>query len=76
MNEASAKIMDKLAAHDEPGALDSLLGHYADPITPRPASHAVRLNVRMPPHRFSRNQINKGLVHVGHSLRSLSKWPD
>ncbi|MGB3336068.1 MAG: SulP family inorganic anion transporter [Devosia sp.] len=27
MNEASATIMDKLAAHDEPGALERMLGH-------------------------------------------------
>ncbi|MNO06018.1 hypothetical protein D3C81_2276220 [compost metagenome] len=27
MNEASATIMDKLAVHDQPGALERMLGH-------------------------------------------------
>ena len=27
LNEASATIMDKLAAHDQPGAIERVLGH-------------------------------------------------
>ncbi len=27
LNEASATIMDKLAVHDQPGAMDKVLGH-------------------------------------------------
>jgi SulP family sulfate permease len=27
MNEASATIMDKLAEHDRPGAMERMLGH-------------------------------------------------
>jgi SulP family sulfate permease len=27
MNEASATIMDKLAVHDQPGAMERVLGH-------------------------------------------------
>ena len=27
MNEASETIVDKLAIHDKPGAMDSLMGH-------------------------------------------------